>query len=136
MPDTLIASETTEPLAHPVTLPRVAAARGRCLPEQGRRQDPPSRVARPPGGPSAAPQRPPLARHQPAGRRVTLVRGLYAVPFDRTDSSPQELYHAIFEQLLGQRLVEVDDLVILTKGELTGVTGGTNSMQIVRVTRQ
>jgi pyruvate kinase len=46
------------------------------------------------------------------------------------------LYHAIFDQLLGERLVDVDDLVILTKGELTGVSGGTNSMQIVRVTQR
>jgi pyruvate kinase len=77
-----------------------------------------------------------FTRHQATRRRVTLYRGVYAVPFDITYNSPQELYPAIFEQLLGERLVEVDDLVILTKGELTGVSGGTNSMQIVRVTRR
>jgi pyruvate kinase len=77
-----------------------------------------------------------FTRHQATRRRVTLYRGVYAVPFDITDSNPPELYHAIFDQLLGQNLVEVDDLLILTKGELTGVSGGTNSMQIVRVTRR
>ena len=59
---------------------------------------------------------------------------MYAVPFDITDNRPQELYRAIFERLLSQGLVDIGDLVILTKGELTGVSGGTNSMQIVRVT--
>ncbi len=78
-----------------------------------------------------------FTRHQATRRRVTLYRGVYAVPFDMTNAtSPQELYQAIFEQLLEQRLVDVDDLLILTKGELTGVSGGTNSMQIVRVTRK
>jgi pyruvate kinase len=76
-----------------------------------------------------------FTRHEATRRRVTLYRGVYAVPFDITDSRPQELYKAIFERLLSQGLVDVDDLVILTKGELTGVSGGTNSMQIVRVTQ-
>jgi pyruvate kinase len=35
--------------------------------------------------------------------------------------------------LLELQLVDDGDLVILTKGELTGVQGGTNSMQIVQV---
>ena len=77
-----------------------------------------------------------FTRHEATRRRVTLYRGVYAVPFDITDSRPQELYHAIFDRLLSQGLVDVDDLVILTKGELSGVSGGTNSMQIVRVTRR
>ena len=33
------------------------------------------------------------------------------------------------------QLVAEGDLVIVTKGELSGVQGGTNSMQIVRVDR-
>ncbi len=78
-----------------------------------------------------------FTRHEATHRRVALYRGVYAVPFHlKSDSLPQELYHLIFDQLLGLGLVDVDDLVILTKGELTGVTGGTNSMQIVRVTHR
>ncbi len=45
------------------------------------------------------------------------------------------MYQAIFDQLLSQGLVEVGDLIILTKGDLSGVQGGTNSMQILRVNR-
>jgi pyruvate kinase len=33
-------------------------------------------------------------------------------------------------------LVKDGDLIILTKGEHSGVAGGTNSMQILQVTRQ
>jgi pyruvate kinase len=77
-----------------------------------------------------------FTRHPVTRRRVTLYRGVYAVPFDITHTDPQQLYHAIFAQLLGLRLVDINDLVILTKGDMTGIVGGTNSMQIVRVTQR
>ena len=77
-----------------------------------------------------------FTRHPVTRRRVTLYRGVYAVPFDITHTDPQQLYHAIFDQLLGLRLVDINDLVILTKGDMTGIVGGTNSMQIVRVTQR
>jgi pyruvate kinase len=76
-----------------------------------------------------------FTRHEVTRRRVTLYRGVYAVPFDVTDSSSQQLFKSIFDRLLDLGLVEINDLVILTKGDLSGVSGGTNSMQIVRVTR-
>jgi pyruvate kinase len=59
---------------------------------------------------------------------------VYAVPFDIAHSDTATLYNSIFDRLLELGLVEVNDLVILTKGELSGVSGGTNSMQILRVT--
>ncbi len=43
------------------------------------------------------------------------------------------MYQAIFDQLLSQGLVDVGDKIILTKGDLSGVQGGTNSLQILRV---
>jgi pyruvate kinase len=67
---------------------------------------------------------------------VTLYRGVYAVPFDIVHADTETLYSAIFDRLLELGLVDVNDLVILTKGELTGVSGGTNSMQILRVTKR
>ena len=66
--------------------------------------------------------------------RVTLYRGVYPVAYDVVYGDPQSLYRSVFRQLLDLRLVEEGDLVILTKGELSGVSGGTNSMQIVQVT--
>ena len=78
-----------------------------------------------------------FTRHEATRRRVTLYRGVYAVPFDISHSADTEtLYSSIFDRLLELGLVEVNDLVILTKGELSGVSGGTNSMQILRVTKR
>ena len=76
-----------------------------------------------------------FTRHEATRRRVTLYRGVYPVIFDVTASggSTERLYRALFTRLLELQLVKERDLVILTKGEHSGVQGGTNSMQILTV---
>jgi pyruvate kinase len=75
-----------------------------------------------------------FTRHEATRRRVTIYRGVYPVIFDVTSSrSTEELYRALFARLLELKLVDLQDLVILTKGEASGVQGGTNSMQILKV---
>jgi pyruvate kinase len=75
-----------------------------------------------------------FTRHEPTRRRVTIYRGVYPVIFDVTrNASTATLYGALFSRLLELDLVKRKDLVILTKGELSGVQGGTNSMQILQV---
>ena len=75
-----------------------------------------------------------FTRHEATRRRVTIYRGVYPVIFDVTkNDSTEDLYRAIFTRLLELQLVKSNDLVILTKGELSGATGGTNSMQILKV---
>ncbi|MEO6186059.1 MAG: pyruvate kinase [Steroidobacteraceae bacterium] len=76
-----------------------------------------------------------FTRQEVTRNRVTLYRGVYPVLFDVTHGSPAQMYQAIFDQLLMKGLVEVGDQIILTKGDLSGVQGGTNSMQILRVSR-
>ena len=76
-----------------------------------------------------------FTRHEATRQRVTLYRGVYAVPFDIVHTDNDKLYGAIFERLLELGLVDVDDQVIVTKGELTGVSGGTNSMRVLRVVK-
>ena len=76
-----------------------------------------------------------FTRHEITRCRVTLYRGVYPVAFDVTHGDAEILYYSVFHLLLELNLVEEGDLVILTKGELSGVSGGTNSMQILRVTR-
>jgi pyruvate kinase len=76
-----------------------------------------------------------FTRHERARRRVTLYRGVYPVSFDLEDRG-EAVYFSIFRVLLGQKLVSEHDHIILTKGELSGISGGTNSMQILRVTRK
>ncbi len=75
-----------------------------------------------------------FTRHEQTRRRVTLYRGVYPVVYDVTGpQSVETLYKSIFARLLELSLVRRGDLVILTKGELSGVQGGTNSMQILQV---
>ncbi len=75
-----------------------------------------------------------FTRHEATRRRVTIYRGVYPVVFDVTRAASTEaLYGALFSRLLELDLVKRKDLVILTKGELSGVQGGTNSMQILQV---
>ena len=75
-----------------------------------------------------------FTRHEATRRRVTLYSGVYPVIFDVTSpKSNDELYRALFTRLLELQLVKKRDLVILTKGELSGVQGGTNSMMILKV---
>jgi pyruvate kinase len=75
-----------------------------------------------------------FTRHEATRRRVTMFRGVYPVIFDVTSpSSAESLYRELFTRMLDLQLVKKNDLVILTKGELSGVTGGTNSMLILKV---
>ncbi|MEO7773472.1 MAG: pyruvate kinase [Steroidobacteraceae bacterium] len=74
-----------------------------------------------------------FTRQEATRGRVTLYRGVYPVLFNFVSSDPNRLYRQIFDRLIADKLVDVGDLIILTKGELSGVQGGTNSMQILRV---
>ncbi|MEJ2602270.1 MAG: pyruvate kinase [Gammaproteobacteria bacterium] len=76
-----------------------------------------------------------FTRHASTRRRVVLYRGVYPVSFDITHANSQTLYQEIFGLMLDRELVEEGDLVIFTKGDLTGVEGGTNAMKILRVAR-
>ena len=71
--------------------------------------------------------------HDATSRRVTLYRGVYPVSFPMYHSDVRLLYRDIFSTLLSNELVEEGDLVISTKGDLSGVSGGTNSMKIISV---
>jgi pyruvate kinase len=75
-----------------------------------------------------------FTRHETTRRRVTIFRGVYPVIFDVTSPhSMDTLYRELFTRLLDLHLVKKNDLVILTKGELSGVQGGTNAMLILKV---
>jgi pyruvate kinase len=74
-----------------------------------------------------------FTRHEITRRRVTLYRGVYPVSFDVKGPDPAHLQASVFALLVNIGLVAEGDLVILTKGELSGVSGGTNSLQILQV---
>jgi pyruvate kinase len=77
-----------------------------------------------------------FTRHAATQRRVTLYRGVYPVDFDVTHPRPEKAYSAIFERMMKDGLAVEGDLIIVTKGEFSGVSGGTNSMKILKVQRQ
>ena len=76
-----------------------------------------------------------FTRHAATSRRVTLYRGVYPVQFDVTRSDAVHVQASIFARLLELALVEAGDHVIVTSGPLSGVAGGTNAMQILKVTQ-
>ncbi len=69
-------------------------------------------------------------------RRVALYRGVYPVAFDAVHTYGQRVFHDLFRVLIERRHVTPGDLVIVTKGDLDGVSGGTNGLKILRVTGQ
>jgi pyruvate kinase len=77
-----------------------------------------------------------FTRNEATRGRVTLYRGVYPVAYDVADKDREAFYFSIFRLLLDLKLVADGDFIILTKGELSGVSGGTNSMQILQVTRK
>jgi pyruvate kinase len=74
-----------------------------------------------------------FTRHERTQRRVALYRGVHPVPFDITHTDPAQLYRAISRELLDRGYVRPGDELILTLGELSGVSGGTNTMKLLRV---
>jgi pyruvate kinase len=77
-----------------------------------------------------------FTRHEATRRRVVMYRGVYPVAFDITHTDVQRVYQEVFRILLEKGYVRAGDLVLITKGEFTGVAGRTNSMKILTVTEQ
>ncbi|HEB99803.1 MAG TPA: pyruvate kinase [Thiotrichales bacterium] len=74
-----------------------------------------------------------LTRHVETRRKVTLYRGVYPVSFDVTSTDHAEVNREAIDELMRRGAVRDGDLVIITKGDLAGVLGGTNAMKILRV---
>ncbi|MBI3571409.1 MAG: pyruvate kinase [Gammaproteobacteria bacterium] len=74
-----------------------------------------------------------LTSHVGTRRKVTLYRGVYPVAFETTTSDHAEVNRAAIDELRRRGSVRDGDMVIITKGDLTGVLGGTNAMKIATV---
>jgi pyruvate kinase len=74
-----------------------------------------------------------FTRHESTRRRVTLYRGVYAVNFDVMASDNERAYESVFARLLVDGAVDPGDRNLITKGEFEGISGGTNTMQILIV---
>jgi pyruvate kinase len=74
-----------------------------------------------------------LTRHEATRRRVTLYRGVYPLRFDVIHVNPAWVIQAAINAVLHRGIVQKGDLVIVTKGDSSGVSGTTNTLKIVRV---
>ena len=74
-----------------------------------------------------------MTRNQDTERRMALYRGVYPVPYDATQLPRGQVNRAVVAELESRSLVAEGDWLIITKGDFSGVKGGTNSMKIVKV---
>lgn len=66
-------------------------------------------------------------------RKMTLYRGVYPIHFTDSDSNFVKIEQRAVAALKDRKLVQTGDYVILTRGEVMGLHGGTNMMKIVQV---
>jgi pyruvate kinase len=74
-----------------------------------------------------------LSRHLHTQRRMALYRGVYPIPFDAMHVNRSVLNQTAVGELLKRDILKAGDNVIITKGDLIGVHGRTNSMKIFTV---
>jgi len=74
-----------------------------------------------------------LTRHESTRRKVTLYRGVYPVSFDVAATDVAKVNEEVIDELLRRNAVREDDLIIITKGDRSGVEGQTNILKIMRV---
>jgi pyruvate kinase len=74
-----------------------------------------------------------LTPHDGTRRKVTLYRGVYPIAFEITTSDHNTINREAMAELRRLGAVHDGDLVIITKGDLTGVKGGTSAMKIAMV---
>ncbi|HHJ39598.1 MAG: pyruvate kinase [Methylothermaceae bacteria B42] len=74
-----------------------------------------------------------MTRHLKTCRKVTLYRGVYPLYFKCDTTDHVVLNKGTIKELLKCKAVCEEDRVIITKGDLTGVSGGTNALKIVKV---
>ncbi len=66
-------------------------------------------------------------------RKVRIFRGVYPVAFDVATTDMHEVNAEVIEELKRRGTVKDGDLVIITKGDRSGVEGQTNILKIMRV---
>ncbi len=74
-----------------------------------------------------------LTRHERTRRKVSLYRGVYPLSYPIVQVNPAEANREAIAVLYNHGAVGPGDRVIVTKGDLMGVHGGTNSMKIIEV---
>ncbi len=74
-----------------------------------------------------------LTRHETTRRKMAMCRGVYPVAFDPSTSDAMQAEREAIECLKYRKVIGSGDRVLLTRGDLTGELGGTNTMKIVSI---
>jgi pyruvate kinase len=74
-----------------------------------------------------------FSSHQKTLGRVTLYRGVFPVYFTHEAQDHAEVNREIIDQLKKYQSIKDGDKFIITKGDLTGVQGGTNALKVFTV---
>lgn len=74
-----------------------------------------------------------LTRNINSHRKMTLYRGVYPVSFNMDDMQSDQLNSVATAELQKRNIVQKDDYVLITCGDVVGKHGGTNMLKIVKV---
>lgn len=74
-----------------------------------------------------------LAAKKETRRKLTLFRGVYPYPFEQHTDDRDQILQDAEDELRMRGAVKDGDLILLTIGEPVGVSGGTNTLKIVKV---
>lgn len=71
--------------------------------------------------------------NEKTSRRICLYRGVYSIQLDKIEHDHARANIQVIKLMQKQGAVKKGDLVIITKGDLMGTSGGTNAIKIVEV---
>ena len=74
-----------------------------------------------------------LTRHETTRRKMSMCRGVYPVAFDPSTADAMQAEREAIDCLKYRKVIGAGDRVLLTRGDLTGELGGTNTMKIVSI---
>ena len=74
-----------------------------------------------------------LTTHTATLRKITLYRGVYPARIKAIDTNHATVNQDAINVLTRLKVAKENDLVIITKGDLAGIEGGTNAMKVVKV---
>lgn len=74
-----------------------------------------------------------LTPHKKTCCRASIFRGVYPILLEEPPTDLKEANRAVIECLVSKGEVKDGDLVIITKGDLVGINGGTNMLKIIKI---
>lgn len=72
-----------------------------------------------------------MSRHAETCRRMTLFKGVHPVYFDVTQFNAWDISKYALDRLIEMKILKEGDNVILTKGNIIGIGGNTNTLKIL-----